>query len=180
MSIDANGIAWDITLPLPANVAPLEPPAPSIDTEVQNPAPVLIEPPAQLSGFRILVVEDEPLLSLELVAGLEGAGAEVVGPAGTLAEALQLVETAAIDAALLDGNLHGKPVDEVAAALARRNVPFVFVTGYDAQSLPRAYAKTTILAKPFSPEQLLEAAIQLVEPPQGVVRLKSHDGGRPA
>jgi len=54
------------------------------------------------------------------------------------------------------------------------------VTGYDAQSLPRAYAKTTILAKPFSPEQLLEAAIQLVEPPQGVVRLKSHDGGRPA
>ena len=140
----------------------------------------MIEPPARLSGFRILVVEDEPLLSLDLVAGLEGAGAEVVGPAGTIEEALQLVETAAIDAALLDGNLHGKPVDEVAAALARRNIPFVFVTGYDAQSLPRAYAKTAILAKPFSPEQLLEAAIQLVEPPEGVVRLKSHNGGTPA
>jgi hypothetical protein len=99
MSIDASGIAWDITLPLPVNVAPLDRRRPpSIDTEVQNPAPVLIEPPARLSGFRFLVVEDEPLLSLELVAGLEGAGAEVVGPAGTLEEALQLVETAAIDA----------------------------------------------------------------------------------
>ena len=180
MSIGASGIAWDITLPLPVNVAPLEASAPSSDAEARNLAPVAIEPPARLSGFRILVVEDEPLLSLDLVAGLEGAGAEVVGPAGTLEEALQLVETAAIDAALLDGNLHGKPVDEVAAALARRNIPFVFVTGYDAQSLPRAYAKTAILAKPFSPEQLLEAAVQLVEPPQGVVRLKSHNGGSPA
>ena len=180
MSIGAGGIAWDISLPLPMNAAPFESSAPSSEAEVRNLAPVAIEPPARLSGFRILVVEDEPLLSLDLVAGLEGAGAEVVGPAGTLEEALQLVETAPIDAALLDGNLHGKPVDEVASALARRNVPFVFVTGYDAQSLPRAYAKTAILAKPFSPEQLLEAAIQLVEPPPGAVRLKSHDGGSPA
>jgi two-component sensor histidine kinase/CheY-like chemotaxis protein len=182
MSIDAGGIAWDVTLPLPVNVAPLEQPAPmpSIDAQVQNLAPLAIEPPARLSGFRFLVVEDEPLVSLDLVAGLEGAGAEVVGPAGTLEEALQLVETASIEAALLDGNLHGKPVDEIAAALARRNVPFVFVTGYDAQSLPRAYAKTAILAKPFSLEQLLEVAIQLVEPPRGVVRLKSHTGASPA
>jgi two-component sensor histidine kinase len=182
MSIDASGIAWDITLPLPMNVAPLEQPTPaqSTDAEAQNPAPVATEPRARLSGFRFLVVEDEPLVSLDLVAGLEGAGAEVVGPAGTLEEALQLVATTSIEAALLDGNLHGKPVDEIAAALARRNVPFVFVTGYDAQSLPRAYAKTAILAKPFSPEQLLEVAIRLIEPPQGVVRLKSHAGASPA
>jgi two-component sensor histidine kinase/CheY-like chemotaxis protein len=182
MSIGADGVAWDITLPLPVNVAPLEPSlsAPSLGAEVQSPVQVVTAPPARLAGFRFLVVEDEPLVSLDLVAGLEGAGAEIVGPAGTLEEALALVEAAAIDAALLDGNLHGKPVDEVAAALARRNVPFVFVTGYDAQSLPCAYAKTAILAKPFSPEQLLEAATQLVEPPQGVVRLKSQNGGSAA
>ena len=150
MSIGAGGISWDITLPLPMNVAPLEAPAPSSDAEGKNLAPVAIEPPARLSGFRFLVVEDEPLVSLDLVAGLEGAGAEVVGPAGTLEEALQLVETTVIEAALLDGNLHGKPVDEIAAALARRNVPFVFVTGYEC---PKPAAR---LCKERNPRQAVQ------------------------
>ena len=122
------------------------------------------------------MVEDEPLVSMDLIAGLEDAGAEVVGTAGTSEEALALIEGTPIDAAMLDGNLRGRPVDDIAAALTRHNIPFVFVTGYGHESLPRAFGNTAILSKPFSREQLLEAATQLVGPPAGAVRLRGGDG----
>ena len=76
------------------------------------------------------MVEDEPLVALDIVAALEGVGAEVVGSAGTAKEALSLIDDTSLDAALLDANLRGHPVDEIAAALAARNIPFLFVTGY--------------------------------------------------
>jgi len=63
-------------------------------------------------------------------------------------------------------------VDDIAAALTRRNVPFVFVTGYGPESLPRAFAKTAMIVKPFGRAQLIEAAAMLVEPPVDVLRLR--------
>jgi two-component sensor histidine kinase/CheY-like chemotaxis protein len=175
MSVGARGIAWDITVPLPANVPLLESATHSLvnvgasDHATAAPA---AEPPPLLSGRRFLVVEDEPLVSMDLVAGLEEEGAEVVGPAGTPEEALELIDASAIDAALLDGNLRGRPVDNIAAALTRRQIPFVYVTGYDRQSLPQGFGEASILSKPFSREQLREAACQLVAPPAGIVRLR--------
>jgi CheY-like chemotaxis protein len=97
-------------------------------------------------GKRFLVVEDEPLVSLDIVSILEAAGAEVMAAAATTKEALDVIERTHIDAALLDGNLRGQPVDEIAAALAARNVSFLFVTGYGAPSLPKAFAKTATSA----------------------------------
>jgi hypothetical protein len=64
------------------------------------------------------------------------------------------------DAALLDGNLNGRPVDDIAAALTRRNVPFAFVTGYGRESVPPAFGAVTLLAKPFGQSQPLEVATQ--------------------
>jgi hypothetical protein len=61
--------------------------------------------PARLAGKRLLVVEDEPLVALDLVDILEEAGAEVAGSAGTAKEALNIIENASLDAALLDANL---------------------------------------------------------------------------
>jgi CheY-like chemotaxis protein len=77
-----------------------------------------------------------------------------------------------LDAALLDGNLHGRPVDDIAAALTRRKVPFLFVTGYGPESLPRAFSRAAILSKPFSQQQLIDAAARLVERRGDVVRLR--------
>jgi hypothetical protein len=73
---------------------------------------------------------------------------------------------------LLDGSLHGSPVDEIAAALTRRKVPFLFVTGYGRESLPQAFRNVAMLSKPFSAQQLIEAAARLVERRIDVVRLK--------
>ncbi len=77
-----------------------------------------------LKGRRILVVEDEPTIAMELEATLNDAGCIVVGPVGTLEQSMDTVENSEVDAAIVDVNLGGHPVDELAAALARRNVLF--------------------------------------------------------
>jgi CheY-like chemotaxis protein len=111
----------------------------------------------QLSGKRFLVVEDNFLLALNMAAGLEDAGAEVTWT-GVAEEAVQTIEVTPLDAVLLNGT-----VDEIAAALTRLRVPFLFVTGYARESLPQAFRKVALLSKPFTKTQLLEAAAGLVE-----------------
>ncbi|WP_261404766.1 response regulator [Chenggangzhangella methanolivorans] len=84
-----------------------------------------------LKGLRILLVEDEAMIAMLVEDMLLDGGAEVVGPAGGVKAALAVIaETDAIDGALLDVNLGGEQSFEVADALAARNIPFVFVTGY--------------------------------------------------
>src|SRR3546814_19826763 len=82
------------------------------------------------SSDLILLIEDEPLIAMDMCDTLEDAGYTVVGPASTLDEAHELVETAKFDAALLDANLSGEAVDEVAAALTRKGMPIAFVNGF--------------------------------------------------
>ena len=178
MSIEAQGIAWNITIPLPADVPAFEtgPAARMVDVVTPTQAPASHKPSAPLAGRRFLVVEDEPLVSMDIIAGLEEAGAEVVGAAGTAEEALAFIEDVPIDAALLDGNLRGRPVDDIAAALTRRAISFAFVTGYGRESLPRAFGNAAMLSKPFTRGQLLDAATQLVEPLQGAIQLKEREG----
>lgn len=176
MSIEADGIVWDITLPLPA--ASPERPWPEISAASRTPSelpdaaisPGKSAPP--LSGRKILVVEDEPLVALDIVTALEDAGAEVTGPIGTVKDALEAIRTSKLDAALLDGNLRGEPVHEIASALTRSNVPFAFVTGYDRESLPRGFGAAPVLTKPFSSRQLVEAASRLVEPSADIRRIR--------
>jgi hypothetical protein len=78
---------------------------------------------------------DEALIGLDIVAGLEQAGAKVVGLVGTVKEALQSIESTSFEGALLDANLRGRQVDEVAGALQRRKVAFLFVSGYGREGL---------------------------------------------
>jgi len=66
------------------------------------------------------------------------------------------IESETFDAALVDANLGGMPVDEIAHALVRRNVPFAFVTGYDRAGLPRPFQNISMLSKPFSAASLLQ------------------------
>jgi DNA-binding response OmpR family regulator len=76
-----------------------------------------------------LVVEDEPLIALQLVCSLETAGADRVRSVGTEEEALQVIENDDFDCVLLDANLHGRSVDRIAATLTRHRMPFIFITG---------------------------------------------------
>jgi CheY-like chemotaxis protein len=98
-----------------------------------------------IRGKRILVVEDEPLVAMDIVASLEAAGCDVIGPAGTLAKGRELIASGQLDAALLDANLAGYPVDELAAALTQQKVPFAFVTGYGREALPKAFAHAAVI-----------------------------------
>jgi CheY-like chemotaxis protein len=109
-------------------------------------------------GLRVLVVEDEMLVAMDIAALLQDIGCRVVGPAGTLAVALPLACDEELDAAILDVNLENKGVEPVAAELARRNIPFVFATGYVRDDLPVRFRDRPVLEKPFTREDI-EAAI---------------------
>jgi PAS domain S-box-containing protein len=113
------------------------------------------ETDSALEGKRILVVEDEPLVSMEIEALLTAAGFEVIGPVGKLDVAQQIVADLPCDAALVDANLGGSPVDALVAALTRGGIPFAFATGYGREGLPRGFQDAPLLIKPFSSDQLL-------------------------
>jgi PAS domain S-box-containing protein len=110
--------------------------------------------PKPLQGWRVAVVEDEPLILMDIEASLADAGVDVVGTAGNLSSAKHLLEGVTCDAALLDTNLSGERVDELAALLTRRNIPFAFITGYGREGLPEGFREGLLLTKPFSQEQL--------------------------
>jgi len=168
-----DGLTCEIDLPLserPPAIVGSDIAAPKIAAR-----PSLLAAPDQrrtLQGKRILVIEDEPLVSMELESDLEAAGCEVIGPAATLAEAQTLVEGADYDAALLDVNLKGQPVDELANLLTKKNRPFAFVTGYGRDALPSGFRGAVVLGKPFSGDQLLATAEVLLYQADRVVQLR--------
>jgi len=80
---------------------------------------------------------------------------------GTLDEALKLAKDETMHGALLDVNIDGGRVDDVAAILAQRDVPFVFVTGYGRANLPPLFQDAVVVAKPFKDEDLLREVRQM-------------------
>ena len=168
-SIEADGVHWEISLPLGS--------ANDVEAEgAQKPAarasqPPVIAPPS-IKGKTFVVIEDDPVIAFTIALALEQGGAEVLGPVATVRDALRLIEDRKLDGALVDANLRGKSVSEVAAALTRKTIPFAFVTGHDREALPAHFAKASILKKPFSDEQLLDAAARLVKEPQAMVGVK--------
>jgi CheY-like chemotaxis protein len=106
-----------------------------------------------LDGRLILLVEDDPLVALDLVQALEAEGAAVVGPAATVRQALDLMEaTPGLDGAVLDVELLGELSFPVADGLRDRGIPFVFETGYDERILPEPYRHAPRIAKPVQTE----------------------------
>jgi DNA-binding response OmpR family regulator len=112
-----------------------------------------------LQGKRILVVEDELLLAMELEKHLVAAGAIVAGPAARLAKALQLLERERPDAAVLDLNLHGEWPVALAEALTRKQVPFIVVTGYSNCDVA-PFRGVCQLNKPIDARELANALCQ--------------------
>lgn len=112
-----------------------------------------------LADLRVLVVEDEVFIALEIEDRLRRLGCAVVGPVGRLERALELARGEALDGALLDVNVKGGFVYPVAAELRAREVPVVFSTGYAPEALPAAFRDLPVLRKPFGAGQLEAAAL---------------------
>ena len=115
-----------------------------------------------LFGRHVLVVEDEPLLALDMAAGLGAAGAAVVGPARSLAEAVRLLTVALIDAAVLDVDLGGVEVFPLADELMAAGVPFVFTTGRGEVDLPGRFTRAAHFAKPVDVARVSEAVCRAI------------------
>ena len=115
-------------------------------------------PLVRLDGLRILVVEDAALVAEDLALWLDAAGARVLGPCTTLAEAIAAVARETLDLALLDVDVGGEPVWRLAGVLFARGVPFVLTTGFsDEIERPPEFADALIVNKPYEFGQLYAA-----------------------
>lgn len=117
-----------------------------------------------MQGKRILVVEDEALLALDLRFAFEEMGAAVVGPCARLATALAAAAGGGIDGAVLDVDLAGETVFPLADMLRRAEVPFLFHTGRpDPMLLSDRYGDTPICLKPADPDALARILERLID-----------------
>ncbi len=108
----------------------------------------------ELVGLRILVVEDEGAVAFLIEDMLEDLGCRVVGSIASLPKALQAATNASFDLATLDVNLNGQLVFPVAEILQRRQLPFLFSTGYGRAAIPDTFQSYEVLNKPFAQEEL--------------------------
>jgi PAS domain S-box-containing protein len=159
---EVGGITCEMRLPLPRSHEPQFGEA----APVRFPATAGV---ADLAGKRVLVIEDEPFVAIDLEEALRGAGCRIAGSVTSVPAALEAVAGLEFDAALLDVNLGGEAVDEVAAALARKGIPFAFATGHGVEALPAAFRAAPVIAKPYRPEQLLSVVTALFAPKESSV-----------
>ncbi|MCK1340990.1 response regulator [Bradyrhizobium sp. 38] len=110
----------------------------------------------ELSGARVLLVEDEGLVALMIEDMLEELGLKVVASAAHVPKACELASRASFDLALLDVNLAGERVFPVARILRDRKIPFLFSTGYGGPPLEEEFSDAPAIGKPFSIDQLKE------------------------
>ncbi|WP_347271319.1 response regulator [Rhizorhabdus histidinilytica] len=161
-----EGLNWTLTLPHRMRVS-----RPSSEENGRTfvSAPV---PTTRLAGRRLLIVEDEPLVAMELSTLLEDDDAVIVGVAATEQEALDLIDDTSCDAVLLDGNLQGQLVDSIARTLTAKQIPFLFVSGYGRDHLPAGFRDRPLVMKPFNVATLLSTTAALFA--------DRNEGGAPA
>jgi PAS domain S-box-containing protein len=136
--------------------------APPAAAEAPAPAPADNGTRRSLADMRLLVVEDELLVSMLIEEILGELGAAVAGPYGRLADGLAAAKAERFDGAILDLNLAGESADPLADLLLARGVPFVFITGYQRESIDRRYANVPVLQKPVDAAALESVLLTLL------------------
>jgi DNA-binding response OmpR family regulator len=111
----------------------------------------------ELAGHLVLVVEDDYFIAEEICAALREKGASVIGPAADIEHGRMLMARQPLDCAVLDVNLHGEHVFQLAGELRARGVRSIFATGYDAAFLPLAFRDAIYLQKPIDLPALVRA-----------------------
>ena len=123
------------------------------------------KPAASLRGQCILVVEDEYMIAEEIAVLLREAGADMIGPAPRVDEAVRLIAAGdRIDGAVLDVNLFNEPVWPVVDMLLPRAVPLLLATGYDVSAIPSAYSHIPRREKPLTGQDLVRALAEVLAP----------------
>jgi PAS domain S-box-containing protein len=158
--IESGGARCHLEFPLREDASILETDAPQQATVFGGALDMTGE--SSLSGQRVLVVEDDYYLATDAARALQGAGAEVLGPFPTEEAARAEVEKRCPDAVVVDINLGAGPSFKLAEALKDRGVPFVFVTGYDQEMIPKEFDHIQRLEKPIQLRQIVNAISKLV------------------
>jgi CheY-like chemotaxis protein len=118
---------------------------------------------ARLKGLRVLIVEDELIIAMELETLLGRLGCVVLDTAPTVKRALRALTHEQPEVAVLDMNLQGERATPVAEALHEQGVPFVLVTGYGSERLPeKALQEAPRLRKPVNDNQLASAIYEVL------------------
>ena len=108
------------------------------------------------SAPHILVVDDEPLVSMLIADWLAELGYHVVGPVGKVRDAMQLIEEARLDGAVLDVNLGTSDSFTLADAVRAKGIPLAFITGHVSGTLPPRFKGSPVLSKPFEFDAMRE------------------------
>ena len=112
---------------------------------------------------RVLIIEDEPIIAMDVEDVLVEAGFAIAGPASSINGALEVMASHAFDVALVDGNLLGQRVDVLVLELVRRNKPFAFVTGFAKEDLPKGFENIPVVKKPVERDRLIEVVQALTK-----------------
>jgi PAS domain S-box-containing protein len=118
-----------------------------------------------LAGRRLLMVEDEFLVGMMAKRLLESMGAVVLGPYASLADGLAAAKRESFDGALLDFNLAGEYAGPLADHLMAHGIPFIFLTGYQRDSVDPRYANVPLLQKPIDSDSLQRILVSLLDAP---------------
>lgn len=147
-----EGLTWRVTCDADRIMASGSPPR--IEASEYS-----LQPPARLAPHgtrgRVLIVEDEPLVGMEIADALEQAGFTVLGPVGSNEDAMGLLAEQGCDGAVLDVNLGRETSEPLARKLAKEGVPFVTLTGYAPEQVPAAYRDALLMTKPILTEVLV-------------------------
>jgi DNA-binding response OmpR family regulator len=112
---------------------------------------------------QVMIVEDDALLGIHLADMLSHRGIQVIGPCSSVERALQAMASHQPDAAILDVDLDGHMSFPVADALARLNVPFLWLSGSSPDTLPEHYRVRPFVRKPFVPAVILSELADLLK-----------------
>lgn len=113
-----------------------------------------------LAGTRVLLVEDEPLIAMDLASQLSDAGAVIVNRCATVSQAMEHLENSSIDVAVIDFVLEDRNSEPLQIALEGKGVPFVVVTAYPSVLVRRRVGQR-ILHKPVSPDLLRTTVMEV-------------------
>ena len=159
----SDGLKCRLSLPLQAKKKKVAPGASAKTTPPPRGKEKAPAKPAASSQRRVLLAEDEPLVSMDLEARIAKFGFDVTAAVDSVETALQALEAGLPDIALLDANLHGESSVTVAVELHKRGVPIIFITGYDKiEGLPAELAAAPKLSKPILDDDLRRAMTELL------------------
>ncbi len=142
-----SGLSWCLTCP-PGAV--LERGSRSVEPR----RPHATTPNPQRSRRSVLIIEDEPLIALEMTSVLVDAGFDVIGPVGTVRHALDLLGDGRCDVVVLDVHLGDETSERVARELTDGGIKFVVVSGYSRDQIPEVFQAAPLLVKPVQPSAL--------------------------